>query len=191
MIEKIMKAVKSGNKKRGRNITVGAVVGMLLSCTVAMGVTDVTELKITNDISGDIEFIGKDGTKFEPGEENDPYPENTWDEASKTYTNNTVISVNSDSEDGEAYGLKLSGNLSDLSLINNGSIVGTTNEGYGKGYGIYIDGSASTGTLKNNGSIAGTANEGYGNGSGIYIAGSGSIGTLTNYGSITGTSSNA
>ena len=33
MIEKIMKAVKSGNKKRGRNITIGAVVGMLVSCT--------------------------------------------------------------------------------------------------------------------------------------------------------------
>ena len=175
MIEKIMKAVKSGNKKRGRNITVGAVVGMLLSCTVAMG-EDVSGLEITKDTSGGIEFSKE-------------YPENKWDEASKTYTNNTVISVTVNSADGEAYGLKLSGNLSDLSLINNGSIVGTTNEGYGKGYGIYIDGSASTGTLKNNGSIAGTANEGYGNGSGIYIAGSGSIGTLTNNGSITGTSS--
>ena len=177
MIEKIMKAVKSGNKKRGRNITVGAVVGMLLSCTVAMG-EDVSGLEITKDTSGGIEFSKE-------------YPENKWDEASKTYTNNTVISVTVNSADGEAYGLKLSGNLSDLSLINNGSIVGTTNEGYGNGSGIYIDGSASTGTLKNNGSIAGTANEGYGNGSGIYIAGSGSIGTLTNYGSITGTSSNA
>ena len=175
MIEKIMKAVKSGNKKRGRNITVGAVVGMLLSCTVAMG-EDVSGLEITKDTSGGIEFSKE-------------YPENKWDEASKTYTNNTVISVTVNSADGEAYGLKLSGNLSDLSLINNGSIVGTTNEGYGKGYRIYIDGSASTGTLKNNGSIAGTANEGYGNGSGIYIAGSGSIGTLTNNGSITGTSS--
>ena len=37
MIEKIMKAVKSGNKKRGRNITIGAVVGMLVSCTAVMG----------------------------------------------------------------------------------------------------------------------------------------------------------
>ncbi len=37
MIEKIMKAVKSGNKKRGKNITIGAVVGMLLSCTIVMG----------------------------------------------------------------------------------------------------------------------------------------------------------
>ena len=37
MIEKILKAVKSSNKKRGRNITVGAVVGFLLSCTAVMG----------------------------------------------------------------------------------------------------------------------------------------------------------
>ena len=37
MIEKIMKSVKSSNKKRGRNITIGAVVGMLLSCSVVMG----------------------------------------------------------------------------------------------------------------------------------------------------------
>ena len=182
MIEKIMKAVKSGNKKRGRNITIGAVVGMLLSCTVAMG-EDVSGLEITKESDGSITFT--------PSIDKDIYPENTWDEASKTYTNNTVISVTVNSADGEAYGLKLSGNLSDLSLINNGSIVGTTNEGYGKGYGIYIEGSASTGTLKNNGSIAGTANEDYGNGSGIYIEGSASIGTLTNYGSIAGTSSNA
>ena len=37
MIEKIMKAVKSENKKSGRNITVGAVVGRPLSCTDVMG----------------------------------------------------------------------------------------------------------------------------------------------------------
>ena len=41
MIEKIMKAVKRGNKKRGKNITVGAVVGMLLSCTVVMGAGEI------------------------------------------------------------------------------------------------------------------------------------------------------
>ena len=37
MIEKIIKAVKRGNKRRGRNITIGAVVGFLLSCTAVMG----------------------------------------------------------------------------------------------------------------------------------------------------------
>ncbi|EJZ44671.1 hypothetical protein FUAG_03241 [Fusobacterium ulcerans ATCC 49185] len=30
MIEKIMKAVKSGNKKRGRNITIGITIGLIL-----------------------------------------------------------------------------------------------------------------------------------------------------------------
>ena len=69
MIEKIMKAVKSRNKKRGRNITIGAVVGMLLSCTVVMG-TDVSGLEITNDGSGNIEFTDKDGNKSE----DNPYP---------------------------------------------------------------------------------------------------------------------
>ena len=47
MIEKIMKAVKSSNKKRGRNITVGAVVGFLLSCTSVMGAEE-TGLEINN-----------------------------------------------------------------------------------------------------------------------------------------------
>ena len=40
MIEKIMKAVKSSNKRRGRNITIGAVIGFLLSCTAVMGADD-------------------------------------------------------------------------------------------------------------------------------------------------------
>ena len=40
MIEKIMKAVKSSNKRRGRNITIGAVIGFLLSCTAVMGAGD-------------------------------------------------------------------------------------------------------------------------------------------------------
>ena len=40
MIEKVMKAVKRGNKKRSRNITIGAVIGFLLSCTAVMGADD-------------------------------------------------------------------------------------------------------------------------------------------------------
>ncbi|MFV0579774.1 MAG: autotransporter domain-containing protein [Fusobacterium ulcerans] len=183
MMEKIMKAVKSGNKKRGRNITVGAVVGMLLSYTVAMG-TDVSGLDITKN-GENIEFKDKDGKKFEPGndKEEDPYPENTWDEKSKTYTNNSGISVNSDS--GSAYGLKLSGDLSGMSFINNGTIVGTANEGYGNGSGIYNEGTITE--LENNGAIAGTAkNE---DGSGIYNSNYSTIKTLTNNGTITGTSS--
>lgn len=63
MIEKIMKAVKSNNKKRGRNITVGAVVGMLLSCTVVMGEGE-KGLEIITGEAG-IEF-SKDGKGFTP-----------------------------------------------------------------------------------------------------------------------------
>ena len=54
MIEKIMKAVKSGNKKRGRNITVGAVIGFLLSCTAVMGADD--KYLWIRENSGAIEF---------------------------------------------------------------------------------------------------------------------------------------
>ncbi|MDH6459156.1 hypothetical protein M2102_002806 [Fusobacterium sp. PH5-7] len=193
MMEKIMKAVKSGNKKRGRNITVGAVVGMLLSYTVAMG-TDVSGLDITKN-GENIEFKDKDGKKFEPGNDKeedpnkDPYPENTWDEKSKTYTNNSGISVNSDS--GSAYGLKLSGDLSGMSFINNGTIVGTANEGYGNGSGIYIR-DISIIKLENNGTITGTLSESSGMySSGIYNTMGGNPGpieTLTNNGTIIGTS---
>jgi len=80
MIEKIMRAVKSNNKKRGRNITIGAVVGMLLSCSTVMG-ADVVVLEITKGENG-IEF-SKDGNPFEPGIEGDPYPENTWEDNNK------------------------------------------------------------------------------------------------------------
>ena len=200
-MEKIMKAVKSGNKKRGRNITVGAVVGMILSCTVAMG-TDVSGVEI-KESGGEITFT--------PDIDEGTYPENTWDEKSKTYTNNTTIS--GESADGEASGVKLSGDLSGMSFINKGTIAGTANEGYGNGSGIYNYSSATIGILTNNGSITGTSNGGSGsgihndgtitelenngtiagtskngNGSGIYSDSEGTIETLTNNGSITGTS---
>ncbi|MDH6457536.1 hypothetical protein M2102_001164 [Fusobacterium sp. PH5-7] len=168
MIEKIMRAVKSSNKKRGRNITIGAVVGMLLSCSAVMG-ADVAGLEITKDTSGEIKF-SKNGTEFTPENPNNPYPENTWDKESITYTNNSGISVNSDS--GNAYGLKLNGDLSGVSFINNGSVSAT---GSSKGYGIYND-SRIIGSIKNNGTISGSY-------SGIYNK-DGSIKTITNSGSI-------
>ncbi|WP_443864067.1 autotransporter domain-containing protein [Fusobacterium ulcerans] len=206
MMEKIMKAVKSGNKKRGRNITVGAVVGMLLSCTVVMG-ADVSGLDITKD-GGEIKF-SKDGSPFDPNNTNNPYPENIWDEESKIYTNNSGIFVENNS--GNAYGLKLSGNLNGVSFINKGTIAGTTKNGDGSG--IYIASSGSIGTLTNNGSIVVTSSgDGYGihndgtitelenngsitgtasgsYGSGIYNSNASTIKTLTNNGTITGTSS--
>ena len=83
MIEKIMKAVKSSNKKRSRNITIGAVIGFLLSCTAVMGADD-NYLFIKDN----------DGIKFstdnsEPALTANPYAENNWLESTETYINNT------------------------------------------------------------------------------------------------------
>ena len=141
MIEKIMRAVKSNNKKRGRNITVGAVVGMLLSCTVAMG-TD-NYLWIKKDSDGTIKFsknsTDKDGTDGTWGE--NPYRENTWDGVKYEYVNNITLFGKDNGTDGTyniGYGLKLSGDLGDLSFVNNGSITGTGSSSYKSGYGIRI-----------------------------------------------------
>ena len=173
-MEKIMKAVKSGNKKKGRDITIGAVVGMLLSCTVVMG-EEAIGLDIKND-GGEIKF-SKDGTEFTPGNASDPnkdpYPENTWDEGTKTYTNNTTIS-----------GVKLNGELNGMSFVNKGTIT----EASSNGYGIYNHNYSSDTieTLTNNGTITGTSSgdSGYG----IYNYSSETIETLTNNGTITGIS---
>ena len=146
MIEKIMKAVKSGNKKRGRNITVGAVVGMLLSCTVVMG-TDVSGLEITNDGSGNIEFTDKDGNKFKPGKEEDPYPENSWNEETKLYINNSKIS--GESTDGNGCGLKI--NEDGVNIVSNGMIIVTTEKVGGTIYGIDVYGNGVN--IENNGKI--------------------------------------
>ena len=56
MIEKIMKAVKSSNKRRGRNITIGAVIGFLLSCTAVVGADE-------ENITG--RFKGENATDFD------------------------------------------------------------------------------------------------------------------------------
>ena len=182
MIEKIMRAVKSNNKKRGRNITVGAVVGMLLSCTVAMG-TD-NYLWIKKDSDGTIKFsknsTDKDGTDGTWGE--NPYRENTWDGVKYEYVNNITLFGKDNGTDGTyniGYGLKLSGDLGDLSFVNNGSITGTGSSSTG------IQGNVTT--LTNNGSITGisSGSSSYNLGYGIQ----GNVTTLTNNGSITGTSS--
>ena len=172
MIEKIMKAVKSGNKKRGKNITIGAVVGMLLSCTVVMGEGE-KGLEIITGEAG-IEF-SKDGAVFTPGSTADPYPVNTW--SNNTYTNNSTISGINGS--GEGYGIEITSGF-DGDLRNNGEIAGT---GSTKGYGIKV--ADLNGSLTNNGKITGTGStaKGYG----IYV--DNLNGSLTNNGKITGTGS--
>ena len=169
MIEKILKAVKSSNKKRGRNITVGAVVGFLLSCTAVMG-ADENYLLIKKE-GEEIKF-SKNGTTA--GTDN-PYEENTWD--GTEYVNN--IALNSTSN---YYGVKLEGDLGNVNFTNNGLITATI-AGYGNSCGI--NNAGTIGTLTNNGIITGTPTNG--NGYGIYNE-RGAVGTLTNSGIITGTS---
>ncbi|WP_302821587.1 autotransporter outer membrane beta-barrel domain-containing protein [Fusobacterium ulcerans] len=78
-----MKTVKSSNKKRGRNITIGGVVGFLLSCPLVMG----EGLEITQKAGDEILFNGEiyDKTKH-------PFKENTFE--NNIYTNNTEIIKN-------------------------------------------------------------------------------------------------
>ena len=143
MIEKIMKAVKSGNKKRGRNITVGAVVGMLLSCTAVMGAGE-PGLEITKD-GGIIIFKDKNGKNFDPEKsEGNPYPDNTW--ADNTYTNNS--SIVGENASGDAYGLKVS---ESISIVNTGEISASSENNHT--YGIGISGDIEIKKLENNGMI--------------------------------------
>ncbi|MDH6457793.1 hypothetical protein M2102_001422 [Fusobacterium sp. PH5-7] len=150
MIEKIMKAVKSSNKKRGRNITVGAVVGMLLSCTAVMGAGEIG-LDIKKG-DGGIEF-SKDGTSFDPNDlegPNNPYPENIWDNSTKTYTNNTTIFGRNES--GESSGIKIENLDENITIKNNGNIYGyAKNTNDTNAYGIQMN----NGKIENNGIISG------------------------------------
>ena len=175
MIEKIMKAVKSGNKKRGRNITVGAVVGMLLSCTVAMGEdppdTEEVGLNITNNGSGikidkvfldntlkgntytnNTEILGESSTATEEGIGINIDGENK--KTNLTLVNNGMISGKSSVE--RAYGIKVEnlGENSKFNFINNGALLGETTSGKQGGYGIYIGSNLGSSTLVNNGLIS-------------------------------------
>ncbi|MEH1741391.1 autotransporter outer membrane beta-barrel domain-containing protein [Fusobacterium varium] len=208
MIEKIIKAVKSSNKKRSRNITIGAVIGFLLSCTAVMGAGDY--LWIKGD-SGEIKF-STDSTTGDKWTTENPYSDNNWDKdtATKTYTNNiTLLSSTENGNDGYngiSYGLGLSGDLGGVNFINNGSIIGTMIDYASYGYGIHnsdemgnienagvINGSGSStgygiyniaemGNIENKGIISGT-------GSGIYNKEK--MGNITNTGVIIGTGSSS
>ena len=189
MIEKIMKAVKSSNKKRSRNITIGAVVGFLLSCTAVMGAD--SHLWIKGD-SGKIQF---NTTETADGggswNEGNPYSNNNWDTVKKTYTNNTALSSNgANGKDGSdkkiSYGLRLSGELANMNFINNDSITGEISDSgsdYGPGYGIYNE-STKMGNIENTGEISGT---GTASGYGIYNSNSVEMKNITNTGEISGT----
>ena len=141
-------------------------------------------LEIDNSENGIV--FSKDGSTFDPNAEDNPYPDNSWEEATKTYTNNAVISGKGDN----ASGLKIESetNSEKFNLINDGSITGSASSYEGYGYGICIDKGGSITELLNNGSITGSATYS-GSGYGIYISKGGSIEKLKNNGSITGSGS--
>ena len=191
MIEKIIKAVKSSNKRRGRNITIGAVIGFLLSCTAIMGATGDNYLWIKED-GGKIKFNKEPTTDGSGGNwvEGNPYEEVTWNPETKTYTNNMTLSSSeangNNSGNNISYGLRLSGELTGVNFINNGSIIGTMTASASYGYGIHN--SAEMGNIENTGVIIGSSLRSYyGYGYGIYN--SKTIGDITNTGVINGSGS--
>ena len=195
MIEKIMKAVKSSNKKRSRNITIGTIVGFLLSYTAVMG-TD-NYLWIKGD-SGEIKFNIQKTTQADGSDsgvtwsEENPYENagNIWDKDTKTYTNNTTLLSSTDNgkSDGNniSYGLRLSGSLTGVNFVNNGSITGIMDNGFSnRGYGIHN--SAEMGNIENTGVISGSGSGGNNAYSyGIFNASSKKIGNIENTGVING-----
>ena len=182
MIEKIMRAVKSNNKKRGRNITIGTVVGMLLSCTIVIKADD-NYLWLKGD-GGEIKFSTVDDGGSGEWKKEDPYSDgNSWN--GKTYINNIVLfgedngkELIDDKYEYISYGLRLSGDLGEVEFINNGLIFGDEVINYA----IYNDG-GNVGSIKNNGTISG-------NYFGIYNyslkSGTSTIGDIVNTGVIYG-----
>ena len=198
MVEQLMKAVKRGNKKRSINITIGAVVGFLLSCTAVMGAAD-NYLWIKED-GGTIKF-STDTTNGADGEwnERNPYEENNWDADTKTYVNNIIISGKENEKSSEfneknrikdGYGIKLEANISNF--INNNKISGsaTATSGYNtKSYGIYVNSKTIIENLKNRGVICAGAvgmNSVNSRSYGIYIDSQATIKNLENTGHIAG-----
>ncbi|WP_443864040.1 autotransporter domain-containing protein [Fusobacterium ulcerans] len=197
MIEKIMKAVKSGNKKRGRNITIGAVVGMLLSCTAVMGADEDKYLWVKENGSGALEFSTIDEGGSGNFEKN-PYEENEL--TGNTYVNNMTLTGNNNGEDITiggysceiSYGIKLELTNYALNFVNNGVISGTGEKGGASvagSYGIYVL-SNNLGEISNNGMISeGTLIEKPSGGTpgsyaaGIHIAGD-NFGNINNNGVI-------
>ena len=168
MIEKIMKAVKSSNKKRSRNITIGAVIGFLLSCTAVMGADSYLWIKEDSGIK--FNTTGDNGK----WDEKNPYENagNIWEE--NTYTNNTTLS--SSEKNGEdrgsdiSYGLRLSGDLTGVNFVNNGSITGKmSGSGSDDGYGFGIYNTGAIGNIANAGEISGTGSSSSGSGDGYGI----------------------
>ena len=171
MIGKLLKMVKSSNKKRGRNITVGAVVGMLLSCTVVMG----EGLEIIQETGKEILFNDKVYDK-----ETHPFEENTFE--NNVYTNNMKIE-DSDSVGNTGCGLfiTLEEDL-ELEINNNGLILGSRKGNGQDGFGVW-NYTSKIEKINNNGIILGKGQR-YGRG----ILNSATINNIENKGIIYGSS---
>lgn len=185
MIEKIMKTVKRGNKKRSRNITIGAVIGFLLSCTAVAGADK--DLYI-NDDNGKVQF----STNGSEGKDANPYKDagNIWDKETNTYVNNIALSgtnngPNDTSGNPEGYGVKLKLSLEGVKFINNGAI--SAESASSNAYGIdNVAGSKIN--LINNGTISASSGGIMTSSNGINN--SGTIENLDNSGIVSATTSN-
>ena len=184
MIGKLLKMVKSSNKKRGRNITVGAVVGMLLSCSSVMKADEFLWIRGNG---GKIEYNtavtnDKTGTAGNWSKEN-PYSERNTME-SGTYTNNITLSGTDNGNNGNkiGYGLRFSGDINGLNFVNNGNINADITES-SSSYGIYVDSVDSMGDIENNGNIQAIVSGGY-TGIGICILNAEKVGNIINNGNI-------
>ena len=180
MIGKLLKMVKSSNKKRGRNITLGAVVGMLLSCSSVMKAEEFLWIrgngeKIEYNTAITTDDNGTDGNWSNAN----PYSErNTMENG--TYTNNITLSgTNNGKKYGSllGYGLRFSGDINGLNFVNNGNINADLNKYGNSSYGIYVDSVDSMGDIENNGDIQAVVSGGY-SGSGIYISSTEKVGNI-------------
>ena len=183
MIEKILKTVKSSSKKRGKNITIGAVVGMLLSCSAVIKADDYLWLKYDNGIK----FSKDNGAGWK---DENPYTENNWN--GTTYTNNIRLYGKNNDSSTDGYGLKLDTSIIRINLVNNGIINGDSDGSVsGTGIGINIGSNLTVGELGNNGIINGSVSvSGYGDffvtGIGLKIDSNSTVGELGNNGIIYG-----
>ena len=178
MIEKILKTVKSSSKKRGKNITIGAVVGMLLSCSAVIKADDYLWLKYDNGIK----FSKDNGAGWK---DENPYTENNWN--GTTYTNNIRLYGKDNDSSTDGYGLKLDTSIIRINLVNNGIINGDSDVS-GTGIGINIGSNSTVGELGNNGIINGSGSV-TGIGIGINIGSNSTVGELGNNGIINGSGS--
>ena len=154
MIDKVIKALKKSNKKRNINITIGTVIGFLLSCTTIIGAgKEMAGLEIKKE-NGNINFTALSGgasPNTSIGEAiNGFYKYNTFKD--NVYINSSRISEKGSSSLNYSYGIKLS-SLEEKFTIINENVIGAKSEEGSNNTGINISDSAIEFTIQNNGFI--------------------------------------